>query len=403
MRSAADQLAHITQTVEVSLPEGGLLALLEQDRPLRVKLGVDPTAPDVTLGWAVVFDLLRRFQEMGHTAVLIVGDFTAQVGDPSEAAGTRKRLSAEEVRGYVENLLPVVEDLLLPDHLEVRHNAEWLGTMDMHDVLELTSEFTVARIMDREDFSRRWEGNEPISMIEFMYPMLQGSDSVAVEADIEIGGTDQLWNLLVGRDLQERRGQTGQVVVTVPLLVGTDGVKKMSQSFGNYVSVRASADDMFGKVMSITDEAMPDWYRLAAFADREEFAEIEGGLGDGSLHPGEAKRELGRRIVSRYWGDEGAAAAEASFDRLFRAKEVPEDIPEHPVPDEARREDGSISLPVYLEDANLVASRSEARRLIADGAVKINGEKVEGEFVKLDLDSVTTVQVGKRRFARVVS
>jgi len=402
MRSAADQLAHITQTVEVSLPEGGLLALLEQDRPLRVKLGVDPTAPDVTLGWAVVFDLLRRFQEMGHTAVLIVGDFTAQVGDPSEAAGTRKRLSADEVRGYVENLLPVVEDLLLPDHLEVRHNAEWLGTMDMHDVLELTSEFTVARIMDREDFSRRWEGNEPISMIEFMYPLLQGSDSVAVEADVEIGGTDQLWNLLVGRDLQERRGQTGQVVVTVPLLVGTDGVKKMSQSFGNYISVRASADDMFGKVMSITDEAMPDWYRLAAFADREEVAEIEAGLGNGSLHPGEAKRELGRRIVSRYWGEEGAAAAEASFDRLFRAKEVPEDIPEHPVPDEARREDGSISLPVYLEDANLVASRSEARRLIADGAVKINGEKVEGEFVKLDLDSVTTVQVGKRRFARVV-
>jgi len=402
MRSAADQLAHITQTVEVSLPEGGLLALLEQDRPLRVKLGVDPTAPDVTLGWAVVFDLLRRFQEMGHTAVLIVGDFTAQVGDPSEAAGTRKRLSADEVRGYVENLLPVVEDLLLPDHLEVRYNAEWLGTMDMHDVLELTSEFTVARIMDREDFSRRWEGNEPISMIEFMYPLLQGSDSVAVEADVEIGGTDQLWNLLVGRDLQERRGQTGQVVVTVPLLVGTDGVKKMSQSFGNYISVRASADDMFGKVMSITDEAMPDWYRLAAFADREEVAEIEAGLGNGSLHPGEAKRELGRRIVSRYWGEEGAAAAEASFDRLFRAKEVPEDIPEHPVPDEARREDGSISLPVYLEDANLVASRSEARRLIADGAVKINGEKVEGEFVKLDLDSVTTVQVGKRRFARVV-
>ncbi len=329
MRSAADQLVYITQTVEVSLPEGGLLALLEQDRPLRVKLGVDPTAPDVTLGWAVVFDLLRRFQEMGHTAVLIVGDFTAQVGDPSEAAGTRKRLSAGEVRGYVENLLPVVEHLLLPDRLEVRYNSEWLGTMDMHDVLELTSEFTVARIMDREDFSRRWEGNEPISMIEFMYPLLQGSDSVAVEADVEIGGTDQLWNLLVGRDLQERRGQTGQVVVTVPLLVGTDGVKKMSQSFGNYVSVRASADDMFGKVMSITDEAMPDWYRLAAFAERNEVTEIEAGLGDGSLHPGEAKRELGRRIVGRYWGEEGAAADEATFDRLFRAKEVPEDVPEH--------------------------------------------------------------------------
>ncbi len=402
MRTAADQLAHITQTVEVSLPEGGLLALLEQDRPLRIKLGVDPTAPDVTLGWAVVFDLLRRFQEMGHTAVLIVGDFTAQVGDPSEAAGTRRRLSADEVRGNVENLLPVVEHLLLPDHLEVRYNSEWLGTMDMHDVLELTSEFTVARIMDREDFSRRWEGNEPISMIEFMYPLLQGSDSVAVEADVEIGGTDQLWNLLVGRDLQERRGQTGQVVVTVPLLVGTDGVKKMSQSFGNYVSVRASADDMFGKVMSIPDEAMSDWYRLAAFAGRNEVTEIEAGLGDGSLHPGEAKRELGRRIVGRYWGDEGAAAAEASFDRLFRAKEVPKDVPEHSA-SKAMTEKGQLSLPRFLEDAQLVSSRSEARRLIAEGAVKIDGEQMSDEYVDPSIvEGRPVIQVGKRRFMRVV-
>ncbi len=402
MRSAAEQHAHITETIEVSLPEGGLLALLEEDRPLRVKLGVDPTAPDVTLGWAVVFDLLRRFQEMGHIAVLIVGDFTAQVGDPSEAAGTRKRLSADEVRGYAENLLPMVEDLLLGDNLEVRYNSEWLGAMDMHDVLELTSEFTVARIMDRDDFSKRWEGNEPISMVEFMYPLLQGSDSVAVESDIEIGGTDQLWNLLVGRDLQERRGQTGQVVATVPLLVGTDGVNKMSQSLGNYVSVRQPADEMFGKVMSITDEAMPDWYRLAAFADRSEVAEIESGLASGSLHPGEAKRELGRRIVTRYWGEDAARESEAAFDRLFRDKQAPEEIPEHSVPDDARREDGSISLPVYLEAANLVASRSEARRLIADGAVRINGEKVDQEFVELDPSSGATIQVGKRRFARVV-
>jgi tyrosyl-tRNA synthetase len=353
---------------------------------------------------------------MGHTAVLIVCDFTAQVGDPSEAAGTRRGLSADEVRGNVENLLPVVEHLLLSDHLEVRYNSEWLGSMDMHDVLELTSEFTVARIMDREDFSTRWEGNEPISMIEFMYPLLQGSDSVAVEADVEIGGTDQLaveadveiggtdqlWNLLVGRDLQERRGQTGQVVVTVPLLVGTDGVKKMSQSFGNYVSVRASADDMFGKVMSIPDEAMSDWYRLAAFAGRNEVTEIEAGLGDGSLHPGEAKRELGRRIVGRYWGEEGAAAAEASFDRLFRAKEVPEDVPEHSA-SKAMTEKGQLSLPRFLEDAQLVSSRSEARRLIAEGAVKIDGEQMSDEYVDPSIvEGRPVIQVGKRRFMRVV-
>ena len=228
MKPAHEQLEYITQSVDISLPEGALLALLEEDRPLRVKLGVDPTAPDVTLGWAVVFDLLRRFQEMGHTAVLIVGDFTAQVGDPSEKSETRKRLSAADVLLYAEHLLPVIKTQLLSERLEVRYNSEWLGAMDMHDVLELTSEFTVARIMDRDDFTKRWSAHEPISMIEFMYPLLQGMDSVAIRADIEIGGTDQLWNLLVGRDLQERRGQPGQAVATVPLLVGTDGVKKMS-------------------------------------------------------------------------------------------------------------------------------------------------------------------------------
>jgi tyrosyl-tRNA synthetase len=397
MKPAEEQLAYITETVEVSLPEGALLALLEEDRPLRVKLGIDPTAPDVTLGWAVVFDLLRRFQEMGHTAVLIVGDFTARVGDPSEAAGTRKRLSAEEVRGYAENLLPVVEDLLLPNHLDVRYNSEWLGAMDMSDVLELTAAFTVARIMNRDDFSQRWDANEPISMIEFMYPLLQGMDSVAVEADIEIGGADQLWNLLVGRDLQERRGQPGQAVVTVPLLVGTDGVKKMSQSVGNYVSVRDAADEMFGKVMSISDEAMPDWYRLAAFAASTELAEIEAGLEDGSLHPGEAKRELGRRIVSRYWGEEAAAGAEAAFDRLFRQKEVPEEVPEHPLGD-----DDPVSLPAVLSAAGLASSRSEVRRLISQGGVKVDGEKVSDEFLDAEALAGRVVQVGKRRFVRLV-
>ena len=401
MKPAEEQLAHITKNVDVALPERALLALLEEDRPLRVKLGIDPTAPEVTLGWAVVFDLLRRFQEMGHTAVLIVGDFTAQVGDPSEAAGTRKRLSAHDVRGYAENLLPMVEELLLPENLEIRYNSEWLGALDMHDVLELTSHFTVAQIMDRDDFSKRWDASEPISMIEFMYPLLQGMDSVAVEADVEIGGTDQLWNLLVGRSLQERRGQSGQAVATVPLLVGTDGVKKMSQSIGNYISVRDPAGDMFGKVMSIPDEAMPGWYLLAAGADRSEVEALEAGLADGSMHPGEAKRELGRLIVAIYWGDGAAVEAEVAFDKLFRAKEVPDDVPEHAIPDEAVRDDGTVSLPIYLEAAGLVTSRSEARRLVKEGAVKLNGEKVANEFVELNPDA--TVQVGKRRFAKVVS
>lgn len=395
MPSASEQFDHITKTVEVTLPEGELLARLDEGRPLRAKLGVDPTAPDVTLGWAVVFDLLRRFQETGHIAVLIIGDFTAQVGDPSQRSETRKRLSADEVAGHAERLLPVIRDLLLPENLEIRYNSEWLGRLDMRDVLDLTAEFTVARIMDREDFTTRWQEHQPISMLEFMYPLLQGYDSVAVQADVEIGGTDQLWNLLVGRDLQERRGQRGQAVATVPLLVGTDGQKKMSQSLGNYVSVRDQPDDMFGKVMSIPDDLIVQWMHLAAGADRDEVESVEAGLKDGTLHPGETKRLVGRRIVARYWGTDAAVQAEAAFDRVFRDKEAPEEVPLH------RLRDGPVQhLPALLADAGVVASRGEARRLIAQGAVRVGGEKVAGDDVAtVDLRGAV-VQVGKRRFVR---
>ncbi len=397
MRPAHEQLEYISRTVDVALPEGALLDLLEEDRPLRVKLGVDPTAPDVTLGWAVVFDLLRRFQDMGHIAVLIVGDFTAQVGDPSEKSETRKRLSAEHVRSYADRLLPIIRTQLLPERLEIRYNSEWLAAMDMGDVLELTSEFTVARIMDRDDFTKRWDAHQPISMIEFLYPLLQGMDSVAIRSDVEIGGTDQLWNLLVGRDLQERRGQRGQCVVTVPLLVGTDGVKKMSQSLGNYISVRDEPADMFGKVMSIPDAAMSDWYRLAAGATDEEVDTLEGGLSDGSLHPGEAKRELGRRIVTRHHTADDSFEAEAAFDRLFRSHDVPDDVATHTL-----SAVGEISLPALLGDTGLVGSRSEGRRMIKQGAVKIDGERVDTEFVDSTVVIDSVVQVGKRRFIRIV-
>jgi len=398
MNPAQEQLEYITRTVDVALPEGALLALLEEDRPLRVKLGVDPTAPDVTLGWGVVFDLLRRFQDMGHTAVLIVGDFTAQVGDPSEKSETRKRLSAEDVRGFADRLLPVIKTQLLPERLEIRYNSEWLAAMDMRDVLELTSEFTVARIMDRDDFTKRWDAHQPISMIEFLYPLLQGMDSVAIRSDIEIGGTDQLWNLLVGRDLQERRGQRGQSVVTVPLLVGTDGVKKMSQSLGNYISVRDEPADMFGKVMSIPDDIMADWYRLAAEGTDNDVEELEKGLADGSIHPGEAKRELGRRIVTRHHTAGAAIEAEAAFDRLFRSHEVPDDVDTHAISGV-----GEISLPALLGDSGLVASRSEGRRMIKQGAVKIDGERFDGEFIDAVEVTDSVIQVGKRRFIRVVA
>lgn len=392
-----EQFDYLTDGADAVLPEGELLERLRLGRPLRAKLGVDPTAPDVTLGWAVVFDRLRRFQECGHTAVLIVGDFTAQVGDPSGKNETRRRLAADEVGGYVSGVIDTIKKLLLPDNLEVRHNSEWLGTMDMHDVLELTSQFTISRIMDREDFSNRWEAHEPISMIEFMYPLLQGMDSVAVEADIELGGSDQLFNNLVGRDLQERMGQPGQMVMTVPLLVGTDGVKKMSQSLGNYISVEDAPEEMFGKTMSIPDALMGQWYQLAAYRSKEEVAGIEESLADGTLHPGRAKRKLARSIVTRYWGDDAAEKAEAHFDRLFKEHDAPDDVPVFELPG-----DTDIWLPGLLNDAGLVSSNSEGRRMVAQGAVKVNGDKVAGETLPRGDLGGAIVQVGKRRFVRLV-
>ena len=402
MTSAAEQFEYITRTVDVTLPEGALLSQLERSIesgvPLRAKLGVDPTAPDVTLGWAVVFDLLRRFQEMGHTAVLILGDFTAQVGDPSGKSSTRRRLTDREVNEHVDACLPTIKSLLLSDRLEIRRNSEWLGTMDMADVLEMTAGVTVSRLMDRDDFATRWKANEPISMIEFMYPLLQATDSVAIRADVEIGGNDQLLNLLMGRDLQERGGQSPQSVATVPLLVGTDGAKKMSQSVGNYISVRDDAAEMFGKTMSIPDEAMAQWFRLAAGEAAQEVHRIEGGLADGSLHPGETKRTLARTIVDRYHGAGAGSDAEAAFDQVFRAHEIPDEVATVTL-----GEEDPGWLPKALSDAGLVVSNSEGRRMIAQGAVRIDGHKViDDSMPRSELDGVV-VQVGKRRFVRFVS
>ena len=246
--------------VDTVQPADGLEEKLALGRPLRIKLGLDPTAPAVTLGWAVVLRKLRHFQELGHTAVLIVGDFTAQVGDPSGKSATRKRLSKTEVDGFAERLLDQFAEILLPDNLEIRYNSEWLSAFDMYGMLELTSKATVAQMLERSDFSNRYDTGSPISVMEFMYPLLQGYDSVAVEADVELGGTDQLWNLMMGRSIQQRYGADPQVALTMPLLVGTDGVEKMSQSLGNYIGITDSPEEMFGKTMSIPDEAMPQWF-----------------------------------------------------------------------------------------------------------------------------------------------
>jgi tyrosyl-tRNA synthetase len=390
-------LERVLRGTDKVVPDGELAARLDEGRPLRVKLGLDPTAPSVTLGWAVVLRKLRHFQELGHTAVLIVGDFTGQLGDPSGQRETRKRLSADEVCGYAAAVLESFDRVLLPEPLEVRYNSEWLGSLGMEQILELASATTLAQMLERADFAERYRQRRPVSLLEFMYPLLQAYDSVAVQADVELGGSDQLWNLMMGRVIQQRFGQRPQVALTVPLLVGTDGVDKMSQSLGNYIGVDEPAPEMFGKVMSIPDELMPQWYRLAADLPEVEVAGIETALEDGSLHPGKAKRRLAREIVALYWGSEAAAAAEAGFDRIFKQRLVPEEVAEHPLPD-----DDTIHLPAALLGAGLVASTSEARRLIAQGGVRVDGSPVVEDDLPRRALAGRVVQVGRRRFIRFI-
>ena len=399
----ADPLAILTSDAAEVVPGDGLEAKLALGRPLRVKLGLDPTAPAVTLGWAVVLRKLRQFQDLGHTAVLILGDFTARVGDPSGKSETRPRLSKEEVDGYAERLLEQFRTVLSTERLEVRRNSEWLENMDMEAILRLTASTTVARMLERDDFAKRYAAKQPISLLEFMYPLLQGSDSVAIEADVELGGTDQLFNLLVGRDLQRDAGQDPQVAMTMPLLEGLDGVQKMSQSLGNYVGITEPADEQFGKLMSIPDVLIVRYLRLAAGMDPAEADAVEAGLAAGTLLPMDQKRRLAREIVDTYHGAGEGAAAEERFDRVHRDREVPEDVPEVPIPPEAL-ESGTVWLPRLLVALGRAASNGEARRLVEQGGVRLDGEVVDDparEFRPEDLRG-RVLQVGRRWFARLV-
>jgi len=386
------------------VPAEELERKLSLGRPLRVKLGLDPTAPVVTLGWAVVLHKLRQFQDAGHTAVLIVGDFTAQVGDPSGKTETRPRLSEEEVRGYAERLLDQFWRILDPERTEVRYNAEWLEPMGMEAILRLTASTTVARMLERDDFAKRYAQGKPISIMEFLYPLLQGMDSVAVEADVELGGRDQTFNLLVGRDLQRAYEQEPQVALTTPLLVGTDGVQKMSQSVGNYVGITDPPDEMFGKLARVPDELIGD-YRLLTldfFRDPAEAERVVKGLADGSLDPWAEKRRLAREVVDLYQGDGAGAAAEARFDRVHRERELPEEIPEVAIPPDVIV-GGSVYLPALLALLGLADSNSHARRLIEQGGVRLGGEPVSGDALELPVAELRglVLQVGRRGFARL--
>ena len=371
-----------------ALPEGMLSKQLAEGRPLRVKLGIDPTAPDIHLGHVVVLTKLRQFQDAGHTVVLIIGDYTARVGDPSGRAAERPMLSDEEIDGHAETFQQQAFTVLDPQRTEVRRNGEWLE-MSSDELFRLARRFTVARLLEREEFSRRMERSEPISVLELLYPILQGYDSVAVKADVEIGGTDQTFNLLFGRDVQETFGVAPQSVLTMPILPGTDGVRRMSKSLGNYVGVTDPPEEMFGKLMSIPDDVMGEYYRLLLYEPL-----------DAGRHPGEAKRRLARRLVARFHGEGAARDAEAHFDQLHVRREVPEDVPE------ARVEagpNGEVHLPALIA-REFDVSTSEARRLLSQGGVKVDGQAVDGDRLDLPIADLAgkVLQVGKRRFVRIL-
>jgi len=399
-RTTDDQLHVISSGTADIVPLADLRKKLDSGRKLRIKLGVDPTAPDLHLGHAVPLRKLRQFQDLGHQVVLIIGDFTALIGDPSGRSTTRPALTREQIDANATTYIEQAFKILDPERTEMRRNSDWLGELDFEAVLRLTSQFTVARILERDDFQKRYREGIGISLHELLYPMAQAYDSVAVEADVEMGGTDQLFNLLAGRELMEKSGMEPQVCLTLPLLEGTDGIQKMSKSYGNYIGLTDEPADMFGKVMSIPDELMLKYYRLCTPLEVDEVDQVEAGLADGSLHPNQAKRRLAREIVGLYHGVGASGAAEGAFDRVFKQHDIPEDVPEV-----ALQLAEEVHLPALLKDLGLVGSNGEGRRMIDQGAVRIAGEPVAAGTFDVPVSTVLgcVVQVGKRRYARVVA
>lgn len=387
---------------EVITPEG-LEQKLAAGRPLRVKLGIDPSRPDLHLGHAVVLRKLRHFQDADHVAILIIGDFTGRVGDPSGQSETRPFLSEEEIEANARTYLEQAGKVLDMGAAEIHRNSEWLAKLDMAAVLTLASTYTVARMLERDDFHRRYREGRPISVVEFLYPLMQAMDSVSIRADVELGGTDQTFNLLVGREIQRAYGQEPQVVLTTPLLEGTDGERKMSKSFDNYVGLTDPPEDMFGKLMRIPDHLIAKFLLLCADLDPEEVAKIEKGLADGTLRPVEQKRRMAREVVDLYHGPGSGAEAETRFDLVHREHEIPEEVAEAPIPESAVR-DGRVWLPRLLAVLGLVASNAEGRRRIEQGGVRIAGQPVEDPDSEVPVEALRgrVLQIGRRKFVRLV-
>ncbi len=390
--------------VEEIIPEDEFVKKVErsqrENRPLIVKAGFDPTAPDIHLGHTVLLRKMRHFQSMGHTIVFLIGDFTGMIGDPSGKQDTRKRLTREEVLANAETYKKQVFKILDREKTVVDFNSRWCEQMRFADVLELTAKYNVARMLERDDFANRYRDGKPISILEFLYPLIQGYDSVALKADIELGGTDQKFNLLVGRDMQREYGQEPQVIMTMPLLVGLDGVQKMSKSLGNYIGINEPPKEIFGKVMSISDDLMFWYYELVTDVPLDEVAGLKAGIADGSVHPRDVKVRLGKEICAQFYDRETADAAEAEFNRIFVRKDLPDTIEEYAIP-ESEKSDGKIWIVKLLVLSGMAKSNGEARRLISGGGVYIDSDRVEKDDYELPLPAACVIKVGKRRFMKI--
>lgn len=390
-------------TIEI-VPETELVDKLKRSidsgKPLTIKLGLDPTAPDIHLGHTVVLQKLRQFQDLGHQVILILGDFTARIGDPTGKSETRKQLTEEQVLANARTYDRQISKILDRERTRVVFNSQWLAPLNFAEVLELSAKYTVARMLERDDFAKRFKECLPISIHEFFYPLMQGYDSVALKADVELGGTDQKFNLLMGRTLQKEYGQEPQVALMMPILEGLDGVHKMSKSLGNYIGIDEAPREMYGKTMSLPDDMMLRYFELVTAVSLEELRAIEDGLNSGDLHPRDVKMRLAREIVAQYHDGEAANAAEEEFKRIFQQKDLPDELPDFQLAEDMLK-NGSIWLPKLIVLAKMAGSTSEARRLIQQGGVKVDGEKVDDPNYNISPVSNMIIQVGKRKFTRI--
>ncbi|MCH6548408.1 MAG: tyrosine--tRNA ligase [Proteobacteria bacterium] len=396
MASIKDQLSELARGIDEILPEDGLAKKLEKKKPLIVKAGFDPTAPDLHLGHTVLINKMRQFQEFGHEVVFLIGDFTGMIGDPSGKNATRPPLSRDEIKDNAATYEAQIYKILDPEKTRIEFNSRWMSPMSAADLIKLASHHTVARMLERDDFNKRYKSGQSISIHEFLYPIVQGYDSVALKADVELGGTDQKFNLLVGRQLQQDFGQEPQVVMTTPLLEGLDGVQKMSKSLNNYIGITDEPDEMFGKVMSISDELMWRYYEVLSFRKLDDIESLRSRVAAGG-NPRDAKFELAMELVERFHDRKAAEAAKKEFIARFQKGALPDKIKEVSISSQG----GSLGIAQLLKEAGLVSSTSEAFRMIKQGAVKIDGERIEDKSLQVSAGSTSVYQVGKRRFSRV--